>query len=252
MQTTTGPRWSKTTQQPRQPTPDPRRGRGWAGRGVVSLLAGLIAALLGFGVTGAGTVSAFAAGSDHTYIDLGAGGTMGDTITGGNNVSTGGITQAIGDSDATVTLGDNTTITGNVNLHGGHDHMTIGAGSTVNGSITMGDDGSARDVDTLTIGAGSTITDYINTNTGNDTVTVGDNVTLLGGWNAIDTELGDDVDVPPRVVAGEREERLVLRAARSRAGGRRAGPGPRTSSSSGTRSSRTSPANTATCRAPPP
>ena len=126
-------------------------------------------------------------------IDLGFGGTMGDTITGGNNVSTGGITQAISDSDATVTLGDNTTITGNVNLHGGHDHMTIGAGSTVNGSITMGDDGSARDDDTLTIGAGSTITDYINTNTGNDTVTVGDNVTLLGGWNAIDTELGDDV-----------------------------------------------------------
>lgn len=77
MQTTTGPRWSKTTQQPRQPTPDPRRGRGWAGRGVVSLLAGLIAALLGFGVTGAGTVSAFAAGSDHTYIDLGAGGSYG-------------------------------------------------------------------------------------------------------------------------------------------------------------------------------
>ena len=135
-------------------------------------------------------------GNNNTLggIVLGAGGANGDLVTAGTgNTVTGNITQAVSDAYSKVTFGDQTRLNGNVELNGGRDTLTLGDSSTVTGSITTGSDLSSDDADVLNIGAGSSIGGYINTNTGNDTVTIGDNTTLSGGWNAINTELGDDV-----------------------------------------------------------
>lgn len=66
---------TEMTQQRREPRPGPRARPGWTGSRVVSLVAGLIVVLLGLGAAGVGAASAFAAGSEDTYLDLGAGGT---------------------------------------------------------------------------------------------------------------------------------------------------------------------------------
>lgn len=127
-------------------------------------------------------------------VDLGTGGANGDTLTGGNDILIdGNLTQDVGDHYSVNSLGDNVTITGSVNFHGGKDRLSLGENASVGGSITMGDDGSADDADVLEVGNNSVVQDYINTNRGNDTVVIGDNTTLNGGWNAINTEMGDDV-----------------------------------------------------------
>ena len=126
-------------------------------------------------------------------ILLGTGGTNGDILTAGNNVTVNGnITQAVSDDYSKVTFGDNAKITGSVELNGGKDTLTLGANSTVAGHISMGDDVSLDDADVLNIGTTSSIGGYINTGNGNDYVGVGSASTLSGGSNAINTYSGSD------------------------------------------------------------
>ncbi|MFL9503646.1 Hint domain-containing protein (plasmid) [Rhodopseudomonas palustris] len=100
-------------------------------------------------------------------IDLGP---STNTLTAGSGFDSGNIITGSGTD--TITLGDFAD-TGNISVGAGNNAVTVGASSST-GSI------SSTGTDSLTLGAGTTVTGNVSLGTGNSTVNLGDGVTTTG------------------------------------------------------------------------
>lgn len=126
-------------------------------------------------------------GDDVTAKAITLGGTggssgSGDTLTGGSNVTiNGGIAQDTGDNHARITLGDHTTVNGEITLKGGEDQLIIGNHSLVTGLVDTGSAVSSDDTDMLSIGNYVTLAGGFQTEEMGDTVSVGVGVSFGSG-----------------------------------------------------------------------
>lgn len=127
-------------------------------------------------------------------IDLaGSSSSAGDTIVAGSGTTVqGGIVQGVGDYDSILTFGSNTTITGGLQLQGGHDWVTIGDTSSVGGTVSIGSGWSIRDDDRFIIGRNSQISGVIQTEGYADYVKIGAGSQLTATGINIDTGNGGD------------------------------------------------------------